>query len=409
MSVASRVLVVADDLTGANDTGVQFAQAGWASTLRLGRSASVSEVASGAVAVSTDSRALAPSEAARVTRDAIDREGLEDIDHLYLKVDSTMRGSVAGQLAGALAARRRVRDDSFVVLCPAYPAMGRAVEDGLLLVHGEPVSQSPAGRDPVTPVREDALVDLVPGASVVDLADTPAATAQAWRAVAGVADVLVVDARTDEDLERVAEVVVELGAAVVPAGSAGLAAPLARLWGPAVDREPADSPSVRRPLVLVSSHHTTAHEQVESLAEARLDVEVVSTEVEDLLDGTTGPAPDGAGPVVLVSPRERAESAGGARLAAALGARAGVWLADGGFDAVVLVGGDGAEALLHAVEAHGIAIRGRLLEGVPQGRLAGGPLDGLPVATKAGGFGHRSTLTDALNALCATTTTEDVR
>ena len=220
---------------------------------------------------------------------------------------------------------------------------------------------------------------------------------------------LVVDARTDDDLERVADVVVELGAAVVPAGSADLAAPLARRWSAPARREEQERPRVRRPLVLVSSHHATAHEQADALAQDRSDVELVPTEVDELLRGDAVPAPEGPGPVVLVSPRERAEQAGGARLAAALGARAGAWLGDGGFDAVVLVGGDGAEALLSAVDAHGIAIRGRLLEGVPQGRVAGGPLDGLPVATKAGGFGHRTALIDALHALCTTTTTEDVR
>lgn len=413
-----RVLVVADDLTGANDTGVQFAAAGWPSTLRLVVDPDAGEHAGplpGVVALSTDSRALPDDEAATTTRDAVEVEALGEHDHLYLKVDSTLRGSVAGQVRGALQARRRVRSDALVVLCPAYPAMGREVRDGVLTVHGAPVTESPAGRDPVTPVRHAHLVDLVPGSVVVPApaGDDPGATAAGWAATG--ADVLVVDAGDDDELARVAAVVVALGARAVPAGSAGLAAPLARLWGTGAAGE-THAVLARRPLVLVSSHHATAREQVAGLLERRDDVVLVATDADDLLGGNDDPpAPDGDGPVVLVSPDERCDPGRSSALATALGRRAATWLRDTApgrrFDGVVLVGGDGAEATLRAIDAHGIRIRGRLLEGVPHGHVAGGSLDGLAVVTKAGGFGDGSTLLRMLDTLTTprTTTPEDSR
>ncbi|MCH1868548.1 four-carbon acid sugar kinase family protein [Nocardioides sp. CFH 31398] len=405
----ARVLVVADDLTGANDCGVQFAAAGWPSTLRMGgRDAAP---AAGMTAVSTDARALSDDDAAAATRAAVEAESPSPDDHVYLKVDSTLRGSVAGQVAGALAARRRVRGDAFVVLCPAYPAMGREVRDGVLTVDGAPVTQSPAGRDPVTPVRHDLVTDLVPGAFPVPApaGDDPAATAAVW-AAAG-ADVVAVDARDAADLARVAAVVVALGPRAVPAGSAGLAAPLARLWGTDAPAGPAPS-TARRPLVLVSSHHATARDQVAALLADRGDVVHAPTRSDDLLGAEADPpAPAGGGPVVLVSPDERAEPGRSAALAAALGRRTAAWLRDGAFDAAVLVGGDGAEATLRAADAHGIRIHGRLLEGVPHGQVAGGVLDGLTVVTKAGGFGDPQTLTTLLDTLTTprTTTSEDPR
>jgi len=410
-----RVLVVADDLTGANDCGVQFAATGWPSTLRMVDDPGGTAAAAGVVALSTDSRALADGDASAATQDAVQGESLGADDHLYLKVDSTLRGSVAGQVAGALAARRRTRPDAFVVLCPAYPAMGRQVLGGVLTVDGGPVTASPAGRDPVTPVAHDLVTDLVPGAFPVPApsGDDPAATAGVWAATG--ADVLVVDARDDVDLARIAAVVVSLGPRVVPAGSAGLAAPLASLWGG--DAGPVAPPEpVRRPLVVVSSHHATARDQVAALVDdraGRADLTLVTTRDDELLGSTDDPpAPAGTAPVVLTSPDERTEPGCSAALATALGRRTATWLRSGAFDAVVLVGGDGAEATLRAAGAHGVRIRGRLLEGVPYGEVAGGDLDGLPVVTKAGGFGDVHTLRHLLDTLTDPTTAptpEDVR
>ncbi|MCK1798041.1 four-carbon acid sugar kinase family protein [Streptomyces sp. XM4193] len=469
--MSGRVLVVADDLTGANDTGVQFARAGWPTVLRLpgkpGHAGSghtpthdepkpddpkpdaptLQGPARGATAVSTDARALGHEEARRTTRAAVEREGLAADDRLYLKVDSTLRGSVAGQLSGALDARRAAHPDALVVLCPAYPSMHRTVVRGRLLVRDVPVSRSPAGRDPVTPVTLDALTELVPGAVGLGTFPTAAQWAAALEEAGRRAPVVAVDARTDEELARLAEAVDLLGPRVVPAGSAGLAAPLAELWarpadGGAAPRRTADAPPfARRPLVLVSSHHAVAREQVAALAAAgtapgappRGDsshggtptadaphgayaspheaVTVVRTDADELPEDIARPLPSGSGAVVLLSPEERTDSLPGARLATALARRAAhaLTLPDHGFDAVVLVGGDGAGAFLAAVGAHGVTVRGLVTEGVPHGQIAGGPLHGLPVVTKAGGFGDRTTLSLLLRTLRTPNDSENPR
>lgn len=412
-----RALVVADDLTGANDTGVQFAEAGWSSTLQLGPAAAPASTAQAvATAVSTDSRALDHDTAAGRTRATLDAHPTAAGDVVYVKVDSTLRGSVAGQLAGALAARRGRHPDAFVVLCPAYPAMGRTVEHGVLLVHGRPVTESPAATDPVTPVREDTLAALVPGAVTVPVAPTARAWADSLAAAAERADVVAADARTDEDLDRLAAAVLLLGPRVLPAGSAGLAAPLAAAWLGDHGRD-GDAPApleVRRPLVLVTSQHAAARRQVEAVvAAADPAVQVASTTLTGLLDGGDIHVVDAdpAAVVVLLSPDERAEPAVAGRLATALAVRAANLLDDegAGFDALVLVGGDGAEALLSVVDARGIAIRGRILEGVPVGHVVGGSADGLPVVTKAGGFGDDDTLLTLLRTLRTRTETETSR
>jgi len=57
-----------------------------------------------------------------------------------------------------------------------------------------------------------------------------------------------------------------------------------------------------------------------------------------------------------------------------------------------LTGGDTADAVITSAGGKGIRILGEVVTGVVQGTLIGGPLDGLPVVTKAGAFGREDTL-----------------
>jgi D-threonate/D-erythronate kinase len=66
---------------------------------------------------------------------------------------------------------------------------------------------------------------------------------------------------------------------------------------------------------------------------------------------------------------------------------------------LVLVGGDTAQAILRALHASGVMLVGEVTPGLPYGRLLDGPLAGLSVATKAGGFGADRALVDSLKFL----------
>jgi uncharacterized protein YgbK (DUF1537 family) len=66
---------------------------------------------------------------------------------------------------------------------------------------------------------------------------------------------------------------------------------------------------------------------------------------------------------------------------------------------LVLTGGDTAIAVANALEAEALWLRGEVRSGVPWGVWVGGPGAGLPVVTKAGGFGEEDTLIAAVDYL----------
>src|SRR3954452_7185677 len=121
--------LVADDLTGATDAAVQFAEEGWSAHV-LCSPAARPEIVEGVpslLAVVTGVRAAPDEEAAAGTARAVRGLLARGCDRLFVKIDSTMRGSVAGQVRGALSGWAGTHPMTIVVLSPAFPDEGRAV------------------------------------------------------------------------------------------------------------------------------------------------------------------------------------------------------------------------------------------------------------------------------------------
>ena len=263
------------------------------------------------------------------------------IERIFLKIDSTMRGSVPGQIAGALRAWRTRHADACAVVCPAYPHMGRTVESNRLLVHGQPVHETAIGRDPVSPVRTSEMSSLLPSA----------------------ASVIVPDAVSGDDLREIAARIAAKGPAAIAVGSGGLAGALAEVLS--IRRgggQPDPLPTFPNPriLLLVTSLNPVSHAQVARLKREFPDVTVV------------------------LAPTERVP---GAAMADDLAEKFAQLAAEKQWDLFGLIGGDGARAALRRLGASGIRIVDAVIEGIPAGFIAGGSADGTAVFTKAGGFG----------------------
>ena len=213
-------LVVADDLTGAADAAAPFAMAGRRTQLVLGavtpgEPAWTRRERVEVVALTTESRRLPPAVAAERVGDACRGLGAAEV---FKKVDSTLRGNVHVEVEAAA----RAVGATEVVVCPAFPAVGRTVVDGTLCLWGRPVAR---------------VADHVPAGAVV------------------------VDASTDADLDAVAA---RHGPGVLLVGSGGLAAAVARA-GPQRAR-PAPPPPGRGTIVVVAgSDHEATRSQAGAL------------------------------------------------------------------------------------------------------------------------------------------------
>ena len=361
--------LVADDLTGAADSAVGFAEHGWRVDLILRPNDPPSTVpptdpTPTVLAISTEARARSDTDAARATFTAVGMLIRAGAQRLYLKIDSTIRGSIPGQLAGALQAWRQAHPGATAVICPAFPAQRRTVVGGTVLVDGIPVAQTAAGTDPVTPRTVSHLVSIIAGSTHGTLDQL------------GTQPVLVVDASTDAELDALAREASAADPSLIMVGSGGLAAALARQW-PVPANRPAGSPGAPAlaVLVAVSSLHPVAVDQVDHLRRHLGDSQL------KILTSTS------------------AANISAAEAAAQLADQVAAELASSSYEALVLVGGDGAAAILRRVAASRFVVDSMISVGCPSGTIGGGQADGLRLVTKSGGFGHRETLTAIVRGL----------
>jgi uncharacterized protein YgbK (DUF1537 family) len=417
---AASVGIVADDLTGATDSAVQFARDGWAARLALTPPAEGSVAEGAVVAVVTDARAAAAATARADTAAAVVGLRRAGVERVFVKIDSTMRGTVIDQVNGALEGWSHEHPDAVAIVCSAYPAMGRTIEDGHILVNGAGVHTTSVGTDPVTPVSTSDLRELLPGSVPLRLRPGSAedGAAALREALAGDTRIVVVDASTDADLEQLAGAIALLGERAIPVGAAGLAVAMASAWSDAGSSEPATA-SARRVVVVVSSLHDVSRRQADHLLTSLPDERVLllAPSLDDALDPSTiaewasARLADAAGlpeVVVIASPTERpAQKLGGAStapelIASSLATVTELVLGRDQVDTLMLLGGEGARAVLDRLGAESLLVLDAIREGIPLARLEGGTADGMTVVTKAGGFGDPNTVHDIVTELLDT-------
>ena len=151
--------VIADDLTGAADTGVQFVRSKIQVLLVLHQEVPTinPESIKGVLAVSTESRNLSSTAAGERVRQTGMAVGRLRPQMIYKKIDSCMRGNVGAEVA-ALADVCGCRG---ALIAPAFPAQGRTTLHDVHYVRDIPVADSEMARDPVSPVRASRLSELI--------------------------------------------------------------------------------------------------------------------------------------------------------------------------------------------------------------------------------------------------------
>lgn len=408
------IAIIADDLTGAADSGVQLASSGYRTAVVFWGVPVPPAEDLDAAALDTDSRSLPAGFAAKRVVEA--GHAVRDARVVYKKIDSTLRGPISAEIAAALGASRRIK----AVVAPAFPSVGRTTEDGVLLVDGEPVHETGFAHDPYTPVFESHIPSLLSEAfsSVASLSVSRIREGQPVSDALDNADCLVADTESDEDLEALVRAVAD-PSSVLWVGSAGLARAFGRVYPGPHDNALSETPApASRALVVVGSVNEVAREQLRHLTEESgvtpvvLDTAaLISGSCEEVVAETAEvfrSALSGRGGAVLYSTtgeeveaalRDSSVSGDGisGRVSDALAQVVAGLSEENHFDALVLTGGDTAVRVARELGATGILLEGEIEPGIPVGTLLG-PRP-YRVITKAGGFGSPETLSDAFSTL----------
>ena len=399
--------VIADDLTGAMDTGLQFAKRGLYTLVHVGPG-QLPEA--DAWVLDTDSRASSPNDAmnraSEAARALLGRR-------VYKKIDSTMRGNIGSELLGVLDV---LRCDKAVV-APAFPPAGRSTVHGHQMLNGTPLEKTGFARDPRWPMRESYIPDIIArqaGELVghVELRFVEGGSDALRSAIEAAGERLVsVDAVTAGHLTTIGQVLAEVGPRWLPCGSAGLA----EGWLPALGlaTRTCVKPRVKRerPVIVAATSRSEVTAGQIDRAQSELHVPIVSVKVHRLTDdeargierrrlaeAVSEQLANGSD-VILASSMTPLVVGLGRGVAILLGQVLQNTLSEHVLGGLFLTGGDLAVATCRALGTSAIRLEDEVQPGVPAGTLVGGDYEGLPVVTKAGGFGNERAIVDALSYL----------
>lgn len=143
-----KFLIIADDFTGANDTGVKLTEEGmpvnvFFSTLNIAYNSSC--------VLDTETRNNSEKAAYEKVKTILNSIDVNRFDYVYKKIDSTLRGNIISEL--------KAINESFlpdyVVFAPALPDLGRQVINKKLFVNGVELKKTEFAYDPIKPVKID--------------------------------------------------------------------------------------------------------------------------------------------------------------------------------------------------------------------------------------------------------------
>ncbi|RBP96646.1 uncharacterized protein YgbK (DUF1537 family) [Cytobacillus firmus] len=417
--------IIADDLTGANDSGVQLAKKGLTATVMMDYTGKKVQSDPDVLIVDTDSRAKTQEEAYEAVEKAASLLFEKGYAHVYKKVDSTLRGNISVELA----ALEKVYRPEIVVIAPAFPKMNRTTVSGHHYVNGKLITETEFGRDPKTPVTESFLphmlkkdagkdiallnLELIRGdkADILEFIERTVAAGKTW---------IVCDSEREEDLQVIAEIFTSLQKKTIWTGSGALVEYLPDALKLKSHKENVyEENNIRKTLTVSGSLSQVTKKQLARIRELEQSyfaeinpVQLVnqSIDLEEVI-GVIGQNQANSHFVVYVDSsvqnREAARIAGeaiglsgkqvGERIAMGLGQIANKLVNKfPELDGLILTGGDIAKAACSELGIQEMELHKEIEPGLPFGRLRSREKNYWAV-TKAGGFGNEQSLVNAIH------------
>lgn len=291
--------IVADDLTGANDTALQFQLKGANTQILLDEdNAPVNLKTTQTWAISTESRNIDPQSAYEKAKSAAAflKENINP-DFYYKKIDSTVRGNIAVEVLAML----DVLDYDAVVLIPAFPQEGRVTVGGYHLLKGIPIERTEMARDPHSPIFESHLPILLRsqlGDENKDLIGSIELTTVMKGAgpilmklkelISEGKKIIVMDSVSTVDIEQIVLAIGKSEYKILPAGTAAAAQVLSGIWLPDVSPQHFSKTFPELPKLVISGSATQiTSNQITRLEEADdfENILVIHLDMKTILDG----------------------------------------------------------------------------------------------------------------------------
>jgi uncharacterized protein YgbK (DUF1537 family) len=267
MLFSDGVAIISDNLTGANDTALQFHLKGCKVQVLTKYKDIIKTNSDIQVwAVSTESRNI-DSEEARIKAKEATTTLLKNfgVEHIYKKIDSTIRGNIAMEVLGVLDAS----DYEVAVIMPAFPNEGKITVGGYHLLKGVPIERTEFARDPQAPIYESHIPSVLKSSLPLEDKDKVALIelntvkqgagpilSKLNELISQGKKLIVADAVSTVDIEQVMLAMKKSATRILPCGSAGAAQAMCDILFPDLKYEKEEQSLPKLPKLVISGSAT---------------------------------------------------------------------------------------------------------------------------------------------------------
>lgn len=430
-----RIGVVADDITGANDIGAMLALNGYIADVFTRSHGGLSVHLNGADAliVDTDSRLDSPQQAREKTLQAVEDLRSYNPSVYFAKTCSVFRGNVGAQLDAML---ESLNAQCGMVIV-GFPRNGRTTLHGIHYVYGQKLEESGFRNDPIHPMCESNLLEILSKQSRYAVTSFDAAYLERSEqeakahldALKAMARYVIFDVRTQEDLRTIAGLI---KSEHFLCGSSAIMEELPKVWmtdAPLEERQqclPVVSSNSRGVIILSGSLTSVTAKQTRYIEAQHIPAFVLPGEAAFSSESRQAAINDivascqeylSVGMNVLIRTENSPEaiaytqalgsangySAGstGRLLSALLGEVVRLLIEKTGTRRIVVAGGETSAAVAQALGIHQMRILNEIEPGVPT--MIGIAENGIiyPLVFKSGSFGSDAFLANAAECLRA--------
>jgi len=417
-----KILIVADDLTGANDTGVQFSKKHLKSIVITDKKFISNSLQDFDVLVfDTESRFDDTETAYRKTFEIGKIAKEKNIKYIYKKLDSTFRGNNGAEISAMMDSL----EIQHAVIVPALPAYGRVTKDGNVFVNGILLAETETADDPKSPVKESYIPTILSSQTdksiaVINYIDVISGEQnlilKVQQQINDGIQMIVIDAKEKEDLDMIASVITAIKERILFAGSAGLAEYLPKYFDLKTER--------KSNIIIAGSVSEATQKQVcyalENMAITLIDVDIeklftseIQEEEKRIIDIIKESSLNGEDIIIRSASSKDLVSRSFVQgqkhgldrfkvsetIALFLGEIARHVIQEIKINGILFTGGDIAIKAAQSLKITGTIILDEILPGIPYGYYADESCKNIIIASKAGGFGKEDAILQVLTFL----------
>ncbi|MDW0111153.1 four-carbon acid sugar kinase family protein [Sporosarcina aquimarina] len=414
-----KIGIIADDLTGANATGVNLVKKGFRSATIVFGGSIPSRGSFSSIVMDIDSRYATPLDAEKRVFDASGQLQDWGAQIVGKRIDSTARGNIGVEVDALI---DTLGDNSAAVVVTSYPDSGRIVAGGFLLVNGIPVQETDVAKDPMNPILNSHMPTILNAQSSHKVAHIDLTTVlkgnkaiehEIRNSLEDGYRMIVIDAITNEEIDEIADAMANIDIMQLIPVDPG---PLTASYALSLTQRQTKN---KKWLAIIGSATSLTKRQVNFLAD-KMQVDTIHVDAEALVSSTelslkevkqaiqlslqqletvdviiiTTASSEHLDLSGLAVEQNETEQILARRITEGLSqiTKGVIEEADIEIGGIFSSGGDLTAALCASTQAEAFELEDEVLPLAAYGHFIGGSLDGMPVVTKGGMVGDHTAI-----------------